>query len=50
MAKTILFRAAAAAILIATLGGCASTSANVDAAGSNRGAGATATLGTGVKF
>ena len=47
---TAMLRAAAAAILIAALAGCASTSANVLAAGSNHGAGATATLGTGVKF
>ena len=41
---------AAAALLLLLLAGCATTTANVDAAGSNHGAGATASLGTGVKF
>ena len=36
--------------LLVLLAGCASTTASVNGAGSNRGAGGTASLGTGIKF
>lgn len=36
--------------MLVTLAGCASTSTQVQAGGSNRGAGASATVGTGIKF
>lgn len=39
-----------AAALLLLLAGCASTTASVNGAGSNHGAGGTASLGTGIKF
>lgn len=38
------------AALIVTLAGCASTSASVNAGGSNRGAAGAASVSTGIKF
>jgi len=38
------------ALLIAALSGCASTTTDVKANGSNRGAGGSATVSTGIKF
>lgn len=50
MQVNAILRAALAASLVLMLAGCASTTARVDGAGSNRGAGGTASLGTGIKF
>lgn len=43
-------KAAFAAVLLVIVAGCASTTTQVNGAGSNRGAGGSATLGTGIKF
>ncbi len=43
-------KAALAAMLLLILAGCASTTAQVNGAGTSRSAGGSATLGTGIKF
>ena len=45
-----VLKAAIAASLLLMLAACASTTARVNGAGSERGAGGTASLGTGFKF
>jgi len=43
-------KAVLAAMLLLLLAGCASTTAQVNGAGTSRGAGGSATLGTGIRF
>jgi hypothetical protein len=45
-----MIRACVLLSMLVVLAGCASTSTSVQAGGSNRGAGASATVGTGIKF
>jgi len=45
-----MIRACILVAMLVTLAGCASTSTQVQAGGSSRGAGASATVGTGIKF